>query len=125
MSAVDASRYAKNGVVHVGDVLGKDQSMYTVYDADEILNRISFAGLYPANTRVAEFSESLCEKIRWYYGNEITDLTTGQIAIGLATIAKEFDVEGDLVRITRDELWARSTTGKGTPGRVVEIINKK
>lgn len=123
MSALDAKKYAKNRVVHVGDVLlGKNQNMYTVYNADEILDRLSFAGLYPANTFVAELDESSRERIKWYYGNEITDLTTGQVAVGLATIAKDFDVEGDLVLITRAELWARSTTGKGSPGKVAGVI---
>lgn len=95
-------------VVHVGDVLGEKQNLYTVYDAKDVLEDLSFAGLYPSDTRVGDWSPSLVERVKRYYGEKAVRLTAREVAVCLASIAAEFDVERDIVRITRDELWLRT-----------------
>lgn len=96
-------------VISAGDVLGENQTAQTVFDADEVLTRLSPVGLYAPSTKIAALPNIIQERVGWYFGENTEELTAGQIATGLATIAREFDVEHNLIRITRDELWRRST----------------
>ena len=107
----------KRNVVQVGDVFISKE----VFSASEVLNEISFIGLYPPNMKVSELPIELQRPIiRFFSDNSATaDLTMEKIVAGLVTIAREFDIENDDVRITRDELWLRTINGKGTHGKIV------
>lgn len=113
----------RHHLVHAGNVLGRDISMYDVSNAHEIVDTFPLYNMeaWPQDKKIIDSGRDvLIEKIKWYYGKDISQLTFGQLVRGIKSIMTDFDVNEDLIRITRDELWLRSKTGHGTQGIVVQ-----
>lgn len=64
-------------------------------------------------------SNALIEKVKRFYGENISDLTFKQLVHGLESIQRDFEVDESLVLITQKELWKRSLGEEGSPPRYI------
>ncbi|MDO8604340.1 MAG: hypothetical protein Q7K40_03000 [bacterium] len=70
--------------------------------------------------KIISATEPLIDRVKRYYGEDINNLTFGDLVRGIESIQRDFEAKDSIIDITQSELWKRTRGEAGVQPRYVK-----